>query len=748
MNISKMFYRSLIVFSLLLPALANADQILDKIEIVQTATEADIHIDFYTQVRYLRHTPTKQSSTIQVFLEFPQLTVVPTQRETLVSPPSDLVPAFKVTFPDQKSNRLGIRFDKPVKFRVTPDNSGRGIVIHVPLSKVVVPVAPEVIAPEPVVMSEAAPIELPGIPAGMSTDEYAKKLLAEGRVASGLGDYSKAIQVLNAVLNLPQHAYTQEAQELIGMAREKNGELAKAKAEYDLYLKLYPEGDGAKRVRQHLVGVETASKAKGTAKAKKPIRDIHETTVTGSWDQYYYDAHSHNYNPSPQKNSTTHDQSSLMSSINLMARSRQNQYDSRIVFRNRQTMDFIPAHDNLNSDRTDAAYVEVANSEVDYLVRAGRQSGNTGGVLGRFDGGLFRYGISPKLKVNLVAGDLVEYKVNYKRSFYGVNVDVGPIAENWSGNAFFITQEVGPGGNSITDRRAVGGDLRYSKGGLSIYSNVDYDTLFDRLNTVMVQGNWQQDEATNYNVLFDQRKSPILTMVNSLSSDKLILTPKPTSINQALSAGLTLSQLQQFAIDTTLDTDLYLIGMTRQVTPRWQLGGDVQMSRTSGTPGASAAAIALFRKNTIEITGVEPTALELQLFSNSAGGNGNIWTYHAQAVGIDTIFKDDTSIISGSFTIGETSKISSLILSNMMVPADKWRLDSSFKLMKLDSWSTTTPTVNQYVVSPTVKASYRLRENTSLEAEVGLEVTNVNDPINGHSRTFRDFSYIGYRIDI
>lgn len=748
MNISKVFYRSLILFSMLLPALAHAEQILDKIEIVQTATEADIHIDFYTQVRYLRHTPTKASSNIQVFLEFPQLTVVPKQRETLVSPSSDIVPAFKVNFPDQKTNSLGIKFVKPVKFRVTPDSSGRGIVIHVPLQKIVEPAAPEVIAAEPVAMPEAAPIEIPGIPAGMSVDDYAKKLIAESRVAAGLGDYSKAIQLLNATLNFPPHAYSQDAQELIGVAREKNGELAKAKAEYDLYLKLYTEGDGVKRVRQHLADIDVATKAKGTAKAKNPVRDIHETTVTGSWDQYYYDAHSHNYNPSPVKNSSTHDQSSLISSINLMARSRQNQYDSKIVFRNRQSMDFIPEHNNKNSDRTDAAYVEVANSEVDYLVRAGRQSGNSGGVLGRFDGGLFRYGISPKLKINLVAGDLVEYKVDYKRSFYGVNVDIGPVAENWSGNAFFITQEVGPGGNSIVDRRAVGGDLRYSKGGLSVYSNVDYDTLFDRLNTVMVQGNWQADEATNYNVLFDQRKSPILTMVNALSSDKITLTPKPATINRALRAGITEAQLHQFAIDTTLDTDLYLIGATRQVTPRWQLGGDVQMSRTSGTPGASAAAIDLFKKTTLETTGVDPTALELALFSNSVAGTGNIWTYHAQAVGLDTIFKDDTSIISGSFTTGETSKISSLIVSNVMVPADKWRLDSSLKLMRLDSWSSTTPTVNTYIVSPTMKASYRLRDNASLEAELGLEVTNVNDPAAGHSRTFRDFSFIGYRIDI
>ena len=43
------------------------------------------------------------------------------------------------------------------------------------------------------------------------------------------------------------------------------------------------------------------------------------------------------------------------------------------------------------------------------MTRLGRQNGNSGGVLGRFDGALFRYGFSPKYKLNFVAGTLDEY---------------------------------------------------------------------------------------------------------------------------------------------------------------------------------------------------------------------------------------------------------------------------------------------------------------------------------------------------
>ena len=68
MNNRKFFKTGLMFFCLiLLSPIAYAAQILDKIEIVQTNTEADIHIDFFTQVRYLRHSPTNESSSLQIF---------------------------------------------------------------------------------------------------------------------------------------------------------------------------------------------------------------------------------------------------------------------------------------------------------------------------------------------------------------------------------------------------------------------------------------------------------------------------------------------------------------------------------------------------------------------------------------------------------------------------------------------------------------------------------------------------------
>jgi tetratricopeptide (TPR) repeat protein len=747
MNLSKKFYLVSTFICLFVPSLAYADRILDKIEVVQAQNETEIHIEFLTQVRYLRHSPTRETSRVQIFLDFPQFTnnAIPTSREFRNSPSTSLIPSFTVNFPEQQTNSIGVRFKKPINFTVTPDNSGRGIVIHVPFDKNTSPEPIAQVLPVDVVIDHGPQGEIPAKPEGMTDNDYAGKLVAEARVARGVGDYPKAVQLFNAVLALPANTHTQEAQELIGNSREKMGESIKAKAEYETYLKLYPTGDGADRVRQRLSVIDDALKltkvgsAAGSFGGKKPIREIHENTVYGSWNQYYYDAHSHNY-PKTGINFTSHDQSSLISALDLTARFRQNEWDSKIVYRNTQTMNFLPKGED--RDRTQAAYVEVDNKDVDFMTRLGRQNGNSGGVLGRFDGALFRYGFSPKYKLNFVAGTLDEYKVDYRRHFYGINLDVGPVFDNWSGNAFFIEQRV----DNVIDRRGVGGELRYFNGGKSIYSLVDYDSYYDRLNTVMVQGNWATVDGTNYNILMEHRKSPVLQLINSLSDTSFSLSgTQPKSIRQAINAGATESLLRESAIKQTLDTSLVLFGVTRQFTPRWQLGGDIQMSRVSGSPGASQAAIDLAVKNFIEANGTAPDALTLQNLNQSFAG-GNTYTYHVQAVGLDTLFKDDTSIISASLTTGPSSLVQSIIFTNVMVPYEKWRLDSSIKLLKIDS----DPSTVQYIVGPSMRASYKLREKATIEAEVGLELTNENngDPAVGHTRTFRDFSFIGYRLDI
>lgn len=105
----------------------------------------------------------------------------------------------------------------------------------------------------------------------------------------------------------------------------------------------------------------------------------------------------------------------------------------------------------------------------------------------RFDGAWFRYTAVPQfLNINLLAGqprqfsldstyvpdDPRNFRADLKRYFYGANVDIGPLGQDWSGNAYYINQMV----NGVVDRRAVGTEVRYASNCLVILPGTS--TLF------------------------------------------------------------------------------------------------------------------------------------------------------------------------------------------------------------------------------------------------------------------------------
>lgn len=109
-------------------------------------------------------------------------------------------------------------------------------------------------------------------------------------------------------------------------------------------------------------------------------------------------------------------------------------------------------------------------------------------------------------------------------------------------------------------------------------------------------------------------------------------------------------------------------------------------------------------------------------------------------------------MLSASYTNGPINQMQLLVLINLMVLREKRRLGSSLKLLRLGQDASVGSLAKvQYIVSPTLRAIYRFREKATIEVEIDLEMTNGNssdlaDP--GDVRTLRDFSFIGYRLDL
>ena len=104
--------------------------------------------------------------------------------------------------------------------------------------------------------------------------------MVQGRDALAAKNNEAAVDALNKLLLLPPNDYTQDGQEWIGVARERAGQPDKAKVEYDLYLRLYPEGDGAARVAQRLNGLS------GTGSNGKPMAVSDEKKQAAHHDDF------------------------------------------------------------------------------------------------------------------------------------------------------------------------------------------------------------------------------------------------------------------------------------------------------------------------------------------------------------------------------------------------------------------------------------------------------------------------------
>ena len=438
-----------------LAAFGASAQVLDRVEVTAEGANAVVRIRFNVQIQYLRHAPQARGSTIQTFF---QITIPDDSATTVVEeerrpPPQDLVPRFRVVYPSQPpglQRRIEIVFETPVEFRLRPEDS-RTLLLLIPLTADQIdklrPLAPAGV--------ELPPTRVTAEPAS-DVDRQAEAQMKDGREAMAAGIFDKAVVAFHRVLNLPPNAFSQEAQEFIGLAREKDGDLARARAEYELYLKLYPDSPAAPRDRERVTALAGAP-----AGPRVPVRPA-QTTWWGSLAQTYYGGKSTGQltttTITPATNATTidtvklssEDQKLLVSTLDATARYRDTNWDSRAVVREQYNANFLEGKDNVN--KLNALYAEARYLPNQLFGRMGRQSATSNGVLGRFDGAVGSWGFMPNARVAAVVGQPVDTYAGLDKTFYGgaLEADVPGVAAG--GNVYAIRQVV----IGETDRLGVG----------------------------------------------------------------------------------------------------------------------------------------------------------------------------------------------------------------------------------------------------------------------------------------------------
>jgi hypothetical protein len=687
---------------------------LDDVSLQQQGDVVLATIKLTTPVHFLRYVPGEKSRIVEIYYER-----VPSSdssdawadREVRNSPATALTPAFTVTTRDQATQpKLVVEFASDVNFSVNAGGDSRSFVITIKPEKTATPVVsnaalPMLPAVQPPVVDKIKPAA--GSPEAMQAEnnQQGYALMLAGRDALSAKNHPQATEAFNKLLMLPPNQYSQDAQEWVGVARERDGQPAKAKVEYELYLKLYTTGPGVQAVKQRLAGL--ASPQAIAAQSQAPTRKLEPRSfVQGGISSRYYFGQS-NFETTYQFNGASQtdtfsmkDQSSLITNVDAIGRYVSENYDNRVVYRDVATQNFLPGQTNRN--RVNAAYVEVKNRTTEYSARLGRQTTGGGGVMGRFDGVYAGVGAPQDWRVNGVAGQLVDYTSANQPVFYGVSVDKGPVS------VYLLNQTI----EGVLDRRALGAEFRYFEGKKSAFSAVDYDIFYKVLNTLMLTGTYGLETGTTFNFMADYRRN--------LSTRNALNGATTTSV-QDLLATMTEERLNQLALDRTASSTYSQVGVTQRLNQTWQVGGDVRLSKITGMPASGTTALEGI------LPGTKDTGLEK--------------TLTAQLIASNLFSEADISTLGTSyFTSDYVQNGQSLFVYNRTSFGREFSLDTSWNFYRQsDNFG---GSMSRHI--PMVRAAYQVGQDLSLDADLGVELSTSSGSFQTTTNR-RIFTSLGFR---
>ena len=528
--------------------------------------------------------------------------------------------------------------------------------------------------------------------------------MKEANQAMAERDYNRAIRFYTRVLEFPEHQFRQSAMEYLAVAREHKGQRAHARKLYENYLAIYTEGEDAARIKQRLAALISA-----TSEPKKKLRNEKRPSDKAAW--VTYGSFSQYYRRDVSETSTERrvNQSSLNTGIDLSARRHSNDRDLRARLTANYDYDLLDHNDDTPL-RISTLYFDAVDRNRALSSRIGRQSSSRGGVLGRFDGVILGYQLSPRSKLNVVAGYPVSTStidtVNSDTLFYGANLDLGTFADFWDFNLFTIEQRT----QEIIDRRAIGGELRYFEANKSLMALIDYDLFFSELNTLLVIANWTLPDKTAFNTVLDLRQSPILTTSNALIGQ----TAETLDQLQGLYSK---QEMIELARDRTADSRSYTLGVSRPLNETYQASGDVTITSLSGTPASGS---------------VEAMA-----------DNGNDYFYSLQLAASDLLKAGDFTYLSTRYSNTFSANTTSFLLNSRFPVAAAWRVNPR---IRVDYRTYKRDNSKQETLSPSVRVNYRWKRRYHFEIELGKEwVDQQLETGNESSSSY--FIDAGYRLD-
>ena len=505
-------------------------------------------------------------------------------------------------------------------------------------------------------------------------------MLEKARQAFLDADFARVISITDRVVLSGGIEQVRAALELAGAARERRGQFSQAAVLYEGLLDTDPPPELAARVASRLEGIRTMTiqpKERLQAADKKP--EDKTWTYRGAVQQYYRDDIIER--PGEETEDTIQ---SLVTDVNMQV-SRRRDEDSLTI----QVDAGLVA--DLLKDQTDSriSRASVNYTSDDYRIIAGRQHRSVKGVNGRFDGFTISDLSRSGYQTSYFLGSLAESSFDglaTERPLVGANLDFGP--RDWLDvSLYVVNQEV----SGLTDRQAVGSEFQLQNDAGYIYGIVDYDVFYEDLNNVTLISNYRYAPQWNFNLTLGRANAPTLTTLNALQGQAA------GSIDE-LGDSFTDDQIYQLAKDrTSKSTSLYL-GAIYSIDSNRQLNFDISYFELDATEASGG--VAAIPSTTDVLLSVDYSIRDF--FSI------NDYT----SMGIRLTDSDTSEILSLRFR----SRIPG---SGGIVYAPRLQLDFRRSIGS---------GVDQTIVKPSIKLRYRASKKLSLEADFGIEYSDLDLP--------------------
>ena len=709
---------AVLALALLAAAPARAGGILDTVGARAMDDGLELTITLQRPLAVRRHFPRRRGKILQLQLQAPQDDPALKRRERLQAP-TQAAPLVEVVYEGNVRGGpfLVLRFAQVVEFEVPDERRPARKAVRVRLLGVQAKGAKKT--------AEQRPAAQP------SVADRAEALYRQARAALTRGENDQAVLLFSQLLELPDNPFSREALEYLGVARERSGQLERARQIYQDYLERYPDSPRAATVRQRLLALEARLGLREAPRLRRSERRTNPQAPTVRRDhfgrvyQVLYNAYLQPENSTPRRARQL-----SLTYADLSARRRGPDSQWRTVLSGSYEYDFIADPDEPPGRfRIRSAYLDYQGKRRGLDFTLGRQSVRSGGVLGRFDGARLAYRVHRAVRLNTVAGAPVDYlnpdRIQTERPLAGVGIALEEPVPHWNGNAYLIEQRA----DGLVDRRAAGGDLRYFRDDRSAFVIIDYDLGYRVLNIATAHLGRRLGKSTRLNLHLDHRRSPILLTSNALlgvtnipddeypvlglnSADELRAIKADPRL-ATLAAYMDEQAIRDRALANTGKTDLITLGLIHDFGPRVQVNGNLNWTRNRNvTP--------ILTTEDLLAAGPNPP----QTITDDRSVN-------AQLILRDYFVPRDMFLL--SLKLGDTSvyRIASVSAIARRPFGPAWRLEGRLRVEYTrrkgdDPW-------RAGKVSPALKADYRLNKRLALDAETGLDWYRTQQP-NGDYR--------------